>query len=125
MQAKPGKESQKEIPPPDTASSPPPAYRGTAPGYDFYLQSNFEIQKSLGGLESSIRHLCEREKAHEARLDAMGGEVHDLAKEIHGAKRIAWIFGGIGSVIGAVGLVFLNKILDIVVAYASAKLPGH
>jgi hypothetical protein len=125
MQAKPGKESQREIPPPDTASSPPPVYRGTAPGFDFYLQSNFEIQKSIGGLESSIKHLSEREQAHEAKLEAISGEVHDLAKEMHGAKRIAWVFGAIGSIIGAIGLVFLNKILDVVVSYYTAHPPAH
>jgi hypothetical protein len=89
------------------------------------LQSNFDIQKSLGGIESSIKHLCDRDRAHEAKLEAMSSEIHELAKEVHGAKRVAWIIGGICSVIGAIGLVFLNKILDVVVAYASAKLPGH
>jgi hypothetical protein len=35
--------------------------------------------------------------------------------DVHGAKKIAWAFGATLSVIGAIGLVFLNKILDVVV----------
>ena len=125
MSTRPARESQKDVPPPDIASSPPPPYRGSAAGFDFYLQSIVEIQKSVGGIESTIKHLCERDRAHEAKLESIGTEVHDLAKEVHGAKKIAWFFGVICSIIGAIGLVFLNKILDVVVAYASSKLPGH
>jgi hypothetical protein len=125
MPGKQGKETQRETPPPDTASTPPPAYHGTAPGYDFYLQSNFEIQKSIGGLESAIKHLCDRERANEAKLEGVVNEVHNLAKEIHGAKRVAWAFGVVCSIIGALGLLLLNKIFDVIVAYANAKLPGH
>jgi hypothetical protein len=125
MPVRPTKEAQKEIPPPDTASSPPPPYRGTSAGYDFYLQSIVEIQRSVGSIESSIKHLSERDLVHEAKLESTADKVQDLSKEVHGAKKIAWVFGIIGSVIGAVGLVFLNKILDVVVAYAGAKLAGH
>jgi hypothetical protein len=125
MLPKPGKEAQKETPPPETATSPPPQYRGTAPGYDFYLQSIVEIQRSVGGIEGSIKHLCERNKAHEAKLEGVSTEVHELAKEVHGAKKLAWAFGIVGSGIGALALLLLNKILDVVVAYFNAKLPGH
>jgi hypothetical protein len=118
MPPKLAKESQKEIPPPDTASSPPPVYRGTSAGYDFYLQSICEIQKSVGQIESSIKHLSERSKIHEEKLDG-------VVKDIHGAKKIVWFFGIIGSIIGAVGLVFLNKILDLVVSYYSVHPPTH
>jgi len=58
-------------------------------------------------------------------LDSTSSAINDLAKEVHGAKRVAWIVGGIGSVLGAVGIVFLNKILDVVVAYANSQLPKH
>jgi len=37
--------------------------------------------------------------------------------DVHGAKKIAWVFGILVSAIGAIGLVFLNKILDVVVAH--------
>jgi hypothetical protein len=125
MSVKPARETQRETPPPDTASSPPPAYRGTTAGYDFFLQSIVEIQRSVGGIESSIQHLGERDQAQEAKLERVSIEVHDLSQEIHGAKKIAWAFGIIFSIIGAVSLVILNKIFDVAVAYANGKLPGH
>lgn len=125
MPSKQPKESQGEVPPSGLASSTPPPYRGTSAGYDFYLQSIVEIQKSVGGIESSIKHLCERDQSHDAKLESVSAEVHGLSKEVHGAKKLAWIFGTICSVIGAVGLVFLNKILDVVVAYATVKMQGH
>ncbi|MHB8303290.1 MAG: hypothetical protein ACYDC6_10710 [Acidobacteriaceae bacterium] len=104
MSPKPARDASKETPPPEFAASNPPAYRGTAAGFDFYLQSIVEIQKSVGSIEASIRHLSERSASNEKKLD-------DTIKDVHGAKKIAWAFGIIGSIIGAVGLVFLNKIL--------------
>lgn len=118
MSARPAKESANEAPPPDFAAGNPPVYRGTTSGYDFYLQSICEIQKSVGSIESSIKHLAERSQIHDSKLDT-------IEKDVHGAKRIVWGFGIIGSIVGAIGLVFLNKILDLAVSYFSAKMPGH
>jgi hypothetical protein len=125
MPTKQAKDQGRETPPPESATSNPPIYRGTSAGYDFYLQSIVEIQKSVGSIESSIKHLCERDQAHEAKLEDLGTKVHDLAKEIHGAKRVAWAFGVVCSVIGALGLLLVNKIFDVLVAYVNAKLPVH
>jgi len=125
MSSKPVKETPKDALPPEIASSPPPAYRGTTTGYDFYLQSIIEIQRSVGAIESSVKHLSDRNQAQESKLEKIEGNIHDLSKEIHGAKRIAWIVGAILSLVGAVGLVFLNKLLDVVVAYANAQFPKH
>jgi hypothetical protein len=118
MSARPAKEAVRETPPPELAASNPPVYRGTAPGYDFYLQSICEIQKSVGSIESSIKHLSERSQIHESKLDS-------IEKDVHGAKRVVWVFGIIGSIVGAISLVLLNKILDLAVSYFSAKMPGH
>ncbi len=118
MPAKQAKDAAKETLPPELAASTPPAYKGTAAGFDFYLQSIYEIQKSVGGIESSIKYLSERSQIHESKLD-------DLVKDVHGAKKIVWAFGIVCSIMGAVGLVFLNKILDLAVTYYSVKLPGH
>ncbi len=76
-----------------------------------------EVQKCVGSIESSIKHLHERNQAHDTKLDDVSNDLHDLAKEVHGAKKVAWIIGGICSVIGAIGLVFLKKILDVAVTY--------
>jgi hypothetical protein len=123
----PARDATKDTSPPELLAITPPPYRGTAAGYDFYLQSIVEIQKSVGGIESSIKHLCERTQAHETKLDDIAEDVHELSKDVHGAKIIAWSFGIICSILGAVGLAFLNKILDIVVAHLSSTpaLPGH
>jgi hypothetical protein len=118
MPARQAKDSGKEAPPRELATSNPPVYRGSVAGYDFFLQSICEIQKSVGQIESSISHLSDRVKVHEDKLDG-------IVKDVHGAKRIAWIFGILFSIVGSIGLVFLNKILDLVVAYYNAKLPTH
>jgi hypothetical protein len=118
MSARPAKEAEREAPPTDFAAGNPPAYRGTTSGYDFYLQSICEIQKSVGSIESSIKHLSERTQVHETKLD-------EIEKDVHGAKRVVWVFGILGSIIGAIGLVLLNKLLDLAVSYFSAKLPTH
>jgi hypothetical protein len=125
MPAKQAKEVPSETPPPAIAANPPVPYRGRAAGYDFYLQSIVEIQKSMGSIESTIKHLCERSRAHEAKLDATTTQINDLAKEIHGAKKVVWIVGSVCGLLGTVGLIFLNKILDVVVAYANSRLPTH
>ena len=111
--------------PPQTASGPPPLHVQSSNDHNFFLQIALEIQRSIGGLESSIEHLCERDQAHEKKLESLANEVHDLSKEMHGAKKIAWVFGAIGSIIGTIGFVFLNKILDVVVSYYTAHPPAH
>lgn len=116
MAARQGKDPLREETPPEIASNPP-VYRGTSPGFDFYLQSMCEVQKSVGSIESSIKYLRERDQAYDTKLDDLSNDLHNLAKEVYGAKKVAWIIGGICSAIGAIGLVFLKKILDVAVAY--------
>ncbi len=81
MSAKPTKDPSRELTPPELAAGNPPPYRGTASGYDFYLQSLYEIHRSIGSIESTITHLGERSQIHESKLD-------ELVKDVHGAKRV-------------------------------------
>jgi len=96
-----------------TATTPPPQegtpkIESVLQDHQFGLQFVFDVNKQIGKLEVCVEHVEKRLEKVETKLDA-------LQLDIHGAKKMGWVFGIIVSAIGAVGLVFLNKILDVVV----------
>jgi tetrahydromethanopterin S-methyltransferase subunit G len=77
-------------------------------GHNFGTQFAFDVNKQIGKLEVCLDHVEKRLDKVETKLDA-------VQLDVHGAKKIGWVFGIIFSVVGAIGLVLLNKILDVVV----------
>jgi tetrahydromethanopterin S-methyltransferase subunit G len=55
----------------------------------------------------------------EKRLEKVEEKLDRVHLDVSGAKKIAWAFGVILSIMGAIGLVGLNKILDLVIAHYS------
>jgi tetrahydromethanopterin S-methyltransferase subunit G len=98
----------------------PPPQEGTpkietaVQGHNFGTQFAFDVNKQIGKLEVCMVHV-------EERLEKVEGKLELVHLDVSGAKKIAWAFGIILSIVGAVGLVLLNKILDLVVAHYTPK----
>lgn len=103
-----------------TESNPQP-FVGTPaipPGvqdHNFHTQAIFNIHGQVAGLEKG-------QKVVEERLLKVEDKLETVRLDVHGAKKMAAIFGGILSVMGAIGLLILNKVADAIVSHYK---PGH
>jgi hypothetical protein len=71
-----------------------------------------DIEKEMAGFKPVVSNL-------EKCLERVESKLDQVRLDVHGAKKIAWAFGAVLSVIGTVGLLLLNKILDAVVHHFS------
>lgn len=93
MSAKPARDASQEATPPEFAATNPPPYRGSAAGYDFYLQTICEIQKSIGGLTAAVETLSKDATQNETELRKISQDVH-TTKTI--MKFCAWAIPVVG-----------------------------
>lgn len=107
----PGSEQNPAQSTPAPAQGNPLVQTGTQE-HSFHTQFAFDVNKQVGKLETGLEHIEKRLEKVELKLD----QVH---LDVSGAKKIAWAFGAILSVMEAIGLVGLNKILDLAVAHYS------
>ena len=105
----PGSEQTSTQSTPIPAQGNPLVQTGTQE-HNFHTQFAFDVNKQIGKLEVGLEHIENRMDKVEIKLD----QVH---LDVNGAKKIAWAFGMVLSIMGALGLMGLNKILDLVVAH--------
>jgi hypothetical protein len=102
--------------------SAPADYISTTPNFGVTAVHDrlYEVANKVSGIERSVTYLELRTEKMETKLD-------QLTLDVHSAKRIAIIFGSILSVVisavGAVALLLLNKLLDIVVHHFNTPSP--
>ena len=100
---------QAEVTPPPTQGNPAAVPLGVQ-DHSFHAQAIYDINKQVGKLETGLENVEKRLEKAETKLEA-------IHLDVHGAKKIAWAFGAILSVMGTLGLLLLNKILDLVVSH--------
>jgi len=107
----PGSEQNPTQSTPAPAQGNPFVQAGTQE-HNFHTQFAFDVNKQIGKLEVGLDHI-------EKRMEKVEGKLDQVHLDVSGAKKIAWAFGVILSIMGALGLMGLNKILDLVVAHYS------
>ena len=77
--------------------------------------------KGISQKIGSISNQLIRFEAMEKRLSDIEPKVDGLRLDVHAAKRIIAVAGTIISVVGAIAIVFLNKILDAIVRHYTPR----
>jgi hypothetical protein len=111
MSAKPAKDASQEANPPEFAASNPPAYRGSTAGYDFYLQTICEIQKSIGGLTTAVQTLAKDATENET-------ELRKISQDVHTTKTIMMFCAWAILVVGVLHEIW-HPLLDFLVSHTS------
>lgn len=99
------------------AGTPSPTERGQH-GHDFTLQAVMEMQKSIGGLESSVKVLGEK-------FDKQSDSVSDLKKKIGHVEKVMYAAGVILICTLAIGGWLLNSAKDFAMTYYKASLDAQ
>lgn len=90
-----------------TYESPP---QRNMPTHDFTLQAVMEMQKSIGGLETSVKSLNESLTKISGKIDSLETKVSGISHKVYAAGVVLAILIAIG---GTVGGFIVNKAWDI------------
>lgn len=74
----------------------PPTFLPGIQDHSFHAQAIYDINKQVGKLEAGMEHVQKSLEKAEEKLEA----VH---LDVHGAKKIAWAFGAVLSIMGTIG----------------------
>ena len=94
--------------PPETTTPPPlqvppPMQQAATPNHDFVTQIVFETQKSVGGLEATIKALAVATEKHDAKLEKILEEMNIAKGSLSAFKKMATVLGSAAvAILGAI-----------------------
>ena len=102
MAKEPRQGQERSVTPPDRIMEGTPQTYHSAE-YSFLLQATFEIQKSIGQLQTAIATLTDETRKQGERLDKQSEKISKIEKDIHTAKVAGAVLGAIGAFLGVIG----------------------